>query len=58
VFGNDAAKESIDVILQEAGQRAATPKLVVTGCLVERYGKKLPELLPGWTSSSVIVKPH
>ena len=46
-FITDAAKESIDVILQEAGQRSDSPrKLVVTGCLVERYGKKLPELLP------------
>lgn len=46
-FIADAAKESIDVILQEAGQRSESPrKLVVAGCLVERYGEKLPELLP------------
>ena len=46
-FISDAAKESIETILEaakevEGGQR----KLVVTGCLVERYREKLKKLLP------------
>jgi ribosomal protein S12 methylthiotransferase len=48
-FIADAAKESIETIVQEGKGREAgtsTRKLVVTGCLVERYGDRLPELLP------------
>jgi ribosomal protein S12 methylthiotransferase len=46
-FIADAAKESIETIVQEGkGREAGTRKLVVTGCLVERYGDRLPELLP------------
>jgi ribosomal protein S12 methylthiotransferase len=46
-FIEGAAKESIETILEaakevEGGQR----KLVVTGCLVERYREKLKKLLP------------
>ena len=46
-FIADAAKESIETIIQEGKAGAGDKKrLVVTGCLVERYGAKLPELLP------------
>ena len=46
-FIADAAKESIETIVQEGkGREGGTRKLVVTGCLVERYGDRLPELLP------------
>jgi ribosomal protein S12 methylthiotransferase len=46
-FIADAAKESIETIVQEGkGRETGTRKLVVTGCLVERYGDRLPELLP------------
>lgn len=40
----DAVKESVETILQEAGRGGK--KVVVTGCLVERYGEKLIGLLP------------
>jgi ribosomal protein S12 methylthiotransferase len=43
-FIADAAKESVETILQESGR--GDKKVVVTGCLVERYGEKLKELLP------------
>ncbi len=42
-FIADSAKESVETILEEA-QRGK--RIVVTGCLVERYREKLPELLP------------
>ena len=42
-FIADAAKESIETILEEA---LHGKKIVVTGCLVERYKEKLRELLP------------
>jgi len=46
-FIADAAKESIETILEETINRESNKKkLVVTGCLVERYGEKLRELLP------------
>jgi len=46
-FIEDAAKESIETIIQAASaEEGAKRRLVVTGCLVERYGKELPELLP------------
>jgi ribosomal protein S12 methylthiotransferase len=45
-FVGDAAKESIETILEEAGVREAGGRLVVTGCLVERYKETLKELLP------------
>ncbi|MCX5813222.1 MAG: 30S ribosomal protein S12 methylthiotransferase RimO [Proteobacteria bacterium] len=46
-FITDAAKESIETILEETINREGKKKrLVVTGCLVERYGEKLRELLP------------
>jgi ribosomal protein S12 methylthiotransferase len=47
-FIADAAKESIETIIHEgkAGSAGDKKRLVVTGCLVERYGAQLPELLP------------
>lgn len=43
-FIADAVKESVETILREAQEKNMT--IVVTGCLVERYGEKLKELLP------------
>jgi ribosomal protein S12 methylthiotransferase len=46
-FISDAAQESIETVLQEAQHKAKTGKrIVVTGCLVERYREKLARLLP------------
>lgn len=46
-FIADAAQESIETILEEAQRGAGKGrKVMVTGCLVERYGEKLQELLP------------
>jgi len=43
-FIAEAVKESIDVILHEAQRKDS--KIIVTGCLVERYGGRLETLLP------------
>lgn len=43
-FIGDSIKESIETILTEASHQ--NQKVVVTGCLVDRYGEKLKELLP------------
>ncbi|MCK7522740.1 MAG: hypothetical protein MZV64_36190 [Ignavibacteriales bacterium] len=41
-FISDAAQESIEIVLQEAQDKAKTGRrIVVTGCLVERYREKL-----------------
>jgi ribosomal protein S12 methylthiotransferase len=47
-FIGDAKKESIDAILDLARLRVSDPskRLVVTGCLVQRYGSELQESLP------------
>lgn len=47
-FIGDAKKESIDTILDLARMKAADPtkRLVVTGCLVQRYGGELQRALP------------
>lgn len=46
-FISDAARESIETVLQEAKDKGQSERrIVVTGCLVERFGEKLPELLP------------
>lgn len=46
-FISDAARESIETVLHEAKEKGKTGrKLVVTGCLVERYREKLARLLP------------
>jgi len=45
-FIEDARRESIDTILALDDQRAAGSRLVVTGCMAERYGDELAEALP------------
>jgi ribosomal protein S12 methylthiotransferase len=45
-FIADSAKESIETILEEAKRKGSGGKVVVTGCLVERYQEKLQALLP------------
>lgn len=47
-FIESAAQESIDTILElaEAKEKGACRLLVVTGCLPQRYGKKLAEAMP------------
>ncbi len=43
-----AAQEAVDTILELAAHKVQDPakRLVVAGCLSQRYGGKLPELLP------------
>jgi ribosomal protein S12 methylthiotransferase len=45
-FIESARQESIDTILALADVRRPGARLVVTGCLAERYGEELAELLP------------
>ncbi len=45
-FIDEARKESIDTILAIDEQRAGESRLVVTGCMAERYGDELAEALP------------
>ncbi len=45
-FIEAARQESIDTILDLAEARRADSRLVVTGCLAERYGSELSEALP------------
>lgn len=45
-FIEEARQESIDTILVLADQRRDGAKLVVTGCMAERYGHELAEALP------------
>src|SRR5512141_1130704 len=47
-FIGDAKKESIDAILELARHKADDPgkRLIVTGCLVQRYGGELQAALP------------
>ncbi|HXQ61653.1 MAG TPA: 30S ribosomal protein S12 methylthiotransferase RimO [Acidimicrobiales bacterium] len=45
-FIEAARQESIDTILDLADSRRAGSRLVVTGCLAERYGPELSEALP------------
>ena len=45
-FIDEARKESIDTILALEDQRKAGGRLVVTGCMAERYGSELAEALP------------
>lgn len=45
-FIDDARKESVDVILDLADRRHEASRLVVTGCMAERYGDELREALP------------
>ena len=45
-FIEDARRESIDTVLELSGQRKAGARVVVTGCMAERYGSELAESLP------------
>lgn len=45
-FIEEARAESIEVILALDGQRSEGSRLVVTGCMAERYGAELAEALP------------
>jgi ribosomal protein S12 methylthiotransferase len=45
-FIDDARKESIDTILALEDQRKDGARLVVTGCMAERYGDELAAALP------------
>jgi len=47
-FIQPATEESIDTVLQMAGykERGSCKKLVVTGCMVQRYGRALEDELP------------
>ena len=45
-FIEEARKESIDTILALDDQRKTGARLVVTGCMAERYGAELAEALP------------
>jgi ribosomal protein S12 methylthiotransferase len=45
-FVDEARQESVDTILALAGERRPGARLVVTGCLAERYGDELAEALP------------
>jgi ribosomal protein S12 methylthiotransferase len=45
-FIEEARKESIETILTLDGQRRHGARLVVTGCMAERYGEELAEALP------------
>ena len=45
-FIEDARKESIDTMLALDDQRKKSSRLVVTGCMAERYGDELAEALP------------
>ncbi|MDO8389627.1 MAG: 30S ribosomal protein S12 methylthiotransferase RimO [Actinomycetota bacterium] len=45
-FIDEARKESIDTILALEDQRKKGGRLVVTGCMAERYGAELAEALP------------
>ena len=45
-FIDEARKESIDTILALEDQRKSGARLVVTGCMAERYGDELASALP------------
>ena len=45
-FIDTARKESVDTILALDEQRSESSRLVVTGCMAERYGDELAEALP------------
>ena len=45
-FIEEARRESIDTVLALGERRKAGARLVVTGCMAERYGKELAEALP------------
>jgi len=45
-FIEDARRESIEAVLALADERRSGARLVVTGCLAERYGEELAGALP------------
>lgn len=45
-FVEEARQESIDTILAVSDQRGPGARLIVTGCMAERYGDELAEALP------------
>ncbi len=45
-FVEEARQQSIDTILELADSRREGARLVVTGCMAERYGNELSEALP------------
>ena len=45
-FIDEARRESIDTVLALADERRDGARLVVTGCMAERYGDELAEVLP------------
>ena len=45
-FIEEARRESIDTVLALAENRKDGSRLVVTGCMAERYGSELAEALP------------
>ena len=45
-FIEAARQESIDTVLELADQRRPGARLVVTGCMAERYGDELRDALP------------
>ncbi len=45
-FIEDARQESVDTVLALADAKAEGARLVVTGCLAERYGSELADALP------------
>lgn len=45
-FIKDAKEESIDTIFRTLNEKPKDAKIIVYGCLVQRYLKELPELIP------------
>ena len=45
-FIEEARQESIDTLLTLDDQRKRSSRLVVTGCMAERYGDELAEAMP------------
>jgi len=45
-FIEDARVESIETVLELSSRRAPNSRIVVTGCMAERYGDELAEALP------------
>ena len=45
-FIEDARRESIDTVLELSSQRKTGARVVVTGCMAERYGSELTASLP------------
>ncbi len=45
-FIEEARRESVDTVLELATERREGSRLVVTGCMAERYGDELAEALP------------